>query len=86
MESFALAFANDLALLSDTYYKMQKNPSILAENASKTRLQINKEKAELMIINTNHIISIKKNNNTCSQIENLILFIYLGNVVHHQKC
>lgn len=85
VESFALAFANDLALLSDTYYKMQKNPSILAENASKTRLQINKEKAELMIINTNHIISIK-NYNTCSQIENLILFIYLGNVVHHQKC
>lgn len=85
MESFALAFANDLALLSDTYYKMQKKPSILAENASKARLQINKEKAELMIINTNHIISIK-NDNTCSQIENLILFIYLGNVVHHQKC
>lgn len=37
VESFALAFANDLALLSDTYYKMQKKPINLSRKCIKDK-------------------------------------------------
>lgn len=39
-----LDFADNFAILSHTYDQMQEKTSILAENASKTGLRINKEK------------------------------------------
>lgn len=60
---------------------MQEKTSILAENASKTGLRINKEKTKRMRINTNNINSIEIDN---TQLKNVTSSIYLGSVVNHR--
>lgn len=58
-----------------------KKKSILAENASKTGLRINKEKTKLIRIYTNNINNIEVDD---AQLENVTSFIYLGRVVNHR--
>ena len=73
-----LNFADDLALLSHNHSQMQDKTTLLETTSAGTGLKINREKTELMKMNTTANAPITVGGEPIREVES---FVYLGSVV-----
>ena len=76
-----LDFADDLALLSHSHSRMQDKTTLLDTTSAGTGLKINREKTELMKMNTTANAPITVGGEPIREVES---FVYLGSAVDHQ--
>ena len=76
-----LDFANDLALLSHNHSQMQDKTTLLETTSAWTGLKINRNKTELMKMNTTANAPITVDGEPIREVES---FVYLGSVVDRQ--
>ena len=77
----ALAFTDDLALLSHNHSQMQDKTTLLETTSAGTGLRINRKKTELMKMNTTANTPVTVGGEPIRQVES---FVYLGSVVEKQ--
>jgi hypothetical protein len=79
---YDLDFADDLALLSHNYSQLQDKITLLEATSAATWLKINKEKTELMKINTTANTPNTVDGESIKEMES---FVYLGSVVDKKR-
>ena len=75
-----LDFADDLALLSHNHSQMQDKTTLLETTSAGTGIKINRQKTELMKMNTTANVPVTVGGEPIREVES---FVYLGSVVDH---